>query len=377
LKKVLFVDDESNVLNALRRVLRGMRGEWMTKFASNGKEARQLLSEHPFDVLVTDIRMPLEDGIELLKHTVQHYPQIVRIVLSGTADQEMTLRSVSLAHQYLMKPCNAETLIDTLENALSLRIILDDPPLTALLGRLRSLPSVPTVYLKLMEILKSNESSASEIGALISRDLGMSAKILQWVNSPLFGFQRTIGSPTDAVAYLGLQTVKALALSESVFSQFNSSNTPGFSVEALRQHSYQVALAAQWIARTARLDQSVMDDVFLGGLMHDIGKLVLGSNFPAKYCAVAEHFDEPAECLAHELKIFRTTHAEVGGYLLWLWGLPKTVTEIVVRHHSAGPETADVRDPAGVVNLADRLVREGPKYATGLGIDLPSFEVRT
>jgi HD-like signal output (HDOD) protein len=86
-------------------------------------------------------------------------------------------------------------------------------------------------------------------------------------------------------------------------------------------------------------------------------------------------FEDPEATRKAERKIFGTTHAEVGGYLLWLWGLPKTVTDIVLRHHTAGPETAEVRDPAGVVSLADRLVREGPEHASDYGFEIPPGEV--
>jgi len=173
---------------------------------------------------------------------------------------------------------------------------------------------------------------------------------------------RTIATPKHAVIYLGVETVTAMALTESVFTQFDGRNSPGFSVEELRSHSFQVATRAREIARTQGLPQSVIDDVFLGGLMHDIGKLVLGSNFRRQYREVAECFRDPETSREKERQIFNATHAEIGGYLLWLWGLPMTLTDIVVRHHTAGPETNEVQDPAGVVSLADELVRQEPAH---------------
>jgi HD-like signal output (HDOD) protein/CheY-like chemotaxis protein len=339
-------------------MLHPLRNEWKMAYASNGREALQLLSLSQFDVLVTDVRMPEVNGIELLTAVIREYPQMVRIVLSGTADHELTLRSVTLAHQYLMKPCDSATLLSTLENALTLRNILDDPSLTALIGRIRSLPSLPTIYHKLMNAVQSAETPVAVIGDIIAEDLAMSAKVLQWVNSPLFGSRRTIANPKEAAIYLGVETVKAMALTESVFSRFDSSNTPGFSVEELRDHSFQVATMARQIARSQQLPRSVVDDVFLAGLMHDLGKLVLGCNFPRQYQEVVKCSNHQEAALEAERKIFGTTHAEVGGYILWLWGLPKTVTAIVVRHHTAGPETAEVRDPAGIVNWADWLARQ-------------------
>jgi putative nucleotidyltransferase with HDIG domain len=362
LKRVLFVDDEPKVLDGYKRMLHPLRKEWVMVFATSGRDALKLLSENAYDVLVTDIRMPGVGGIELLTEAIRQFPQVVRIVLSGTADHEMTLHSATLAHQYLMKPCDAETLLSTLKNALAQRNILDDPSLAALIGRIKSLPSLPTVHLKLMQALQSQDTSPAMLGDIITQDLGMSAKVLQWANSPLFGSMRHIASPKHAVVYMGVETVKAMAFTESVFTQFDARNSPAFPVEELRSHSVRVATRAREIARTRGLAQTVIDDVFLGGLMHDIGKLVLGSNFPCQYREVVECSQEPEAAREKERHLFNTTHAEVGGYLLWLWGLPKTVTEIVVRHHTAGPETTEVQDPAGVVSLADGLVRQESRH---------------
>jgi putative nucleotidyltransferase with HDIG domain len=354
---VLFVDDEPNVLDGYKRMLHPLRKEWAMVFATTGREALKCLSETVFDVMVTDIRMPEVGGIELLTAAIQQYPQMVRIALSGTGDHDMTLHSATLAHQYLIKPCDPQTLLSTLKNALTQRNILEDPSLAALIGRIKSLPSLPTVHLKLMHAL-SEDSSAGVLGDIIGEDLAMSAKVLQWANSPLFGAMRAIVSPKHAVIYMGVETVKAMAFTESVFTQFNPRTSPNFPVEELREHSFRVAARAREIARARGLPQSVIDDVFLGGLMHDIGKLVLGSNFHVQYREVVKCFEEPEAAREKERELFKTTHAEVGAYLFWLWGLPKTVTEIVLRHHTAGPETAEVEDPAGVVNFADGLVRQ-------------------
>jgi YesN/AraC family two-component response regulator len=117
MKRALFVDDEPKVLEGLKRMLYPLRNEWQTVFACNGRDALQLLSESDYDVLVTDIRMPGMSGIELLQEVVEQFPQVVRLVLSGTADRALALRSVALAHQYLIKPCDPAMLRATLEQA--------------------------------------------------------------------------------------------------------------------------------------------------------------------------------------------------------------------------------------------------------------------
>ena len=121
LKKILFVDDEPKVLDGLRRMLYPLRSEWHTEFVSNGREALQLLSESDYDVLVTDVRMPDMSGVELLREVMEQFPAVVRLVLSGTTDQSIAQCSATLAHRYLVKPCDPVKLRATVEEAIRLR----------------------------------------------------------------------------------------------------------------------------------------------------------------------------------------------------------------------------------------------------------------
>ena len=107
--RILFVDDEPNVLEGLKRMLRGKRDEWDLAFAGTGPEALEILQREPLDGTVSDMRLPGMDGPQLLTEVQRRHPLIVRIVLSGQSDQAMILQSVRPAHQYLTKPCDAET----------------------------------------------------------------------------------------------------------------------------------------------------------------------------------------------------------------------------------------------------------------------------
>jgi putative nucleotidyltransferase with HDIG domain len=359
MKQVLFVDEEPRFLEGLKRMLRPLRREWAMDFAASGLDALRRLTRSSYDVLVTGVFLPEMDGSALLSEAIRISPQTVRIILCGPADIDVTLRSVSLAHQYLVKPCDVHTVQATVEKALTLRSILDTPALTSLIGRIKSLPSPPTVYYRLMHAVLSDDTSAAEVGSIITQDLGMTAKILQLANSPLFAPVRVIASPQQAVIYLGIETVRALAITESIFCQFGSRNYPGFSPEELREHSFQVATLARRIAKERRLATQFVADVYLGGLMHDIGKLVLGSNFPGEYREVVRCFGDSEALRETERQLFGATHAEVGAYLLWLWGVPASIAGIVAQHHSADSDFDRATDPAAIVHVANRIVRGG------------------
>src|SRR6188768_1707511 len=110
LENVLFVDDDLNVLSGLKRMLRSLRHEWAMEFVNSGDAALAFMAEHPIDVVVSDMRMPGMDGAELLREVSARHPGVIRIVLSGESNQESLMKVAGIAHQYLSKPCDTDTL---------------------------------------------------------------------------------------------------------------------------------------------------------------------------------------------------------------------------------------------------------------------------
>lgn len=362
MNRILFVDDEPKVLEGLQRMLYPLRAEWHMEFVSSGQAALQRLSETEFDVLVTDIRMPGMGGIELLSKVIEQHPQVIRLVLSGTVDQELTLRSAAVAHQYLVKPCDAKTLRAKVERAFSLRVMLDDPGLRRLVSRIHSLPSPPTTYIRLLEALRSPDVSVKEIGAIVEQDVAMTAKVLQLVNSAFMGISRHVSTPGEAIVYLGTETLRALALSASIFCQFQPKDLPGFSAERLQDHSLKVGTLARDIAKSLGLPASAREDAFVGGMLHDAGKLLLAHHCPDSYRQVLEKVQQEGVPMREaELAVFGTTHAEVGGYLLWLWGLPDPITEVAALHHRIPPDRQTSPSALLAVHIADALLNRKPE----------------
>lgn len=370
-KKILFVDDEPNVLEGLRRMLYSLRHEWLMVFAGGGPEALERLAADRFDVIVTDLRMPGMSGAELLAEVARLYPQVVRIVLSGMCDRETALHLAAVAHQFLSKPCSAEVIKKVVDRALSLRTMLSDPALKAFISRIKALPSLPALYNALMEAVNSEDAPVSRLGEIISKDPAMSAKVLQLVNSAFFGLRRHIVNPTEAALFLGTETLRSLALSVAVFSEFRIGASSRF-VEELQRHSLRTALLAKKIAISEALTVAEVDEAFLGGLLHDVGRLVLVANNERQYAQCVERSRASAVPLSDvEAEEFGTTHARVGMYLLWLWGLPDSISEAVALHHDLGGIHQGKMDVAGVVYVATLLDHEAHSEAS---VDLGGLE---
>lgn len=356
MKRVLFVDDDPRVLDALRRLYYPLRSEWSTSFAASGPQALDLMDRESIDVIVTDASMPGMDGTELLSLVRERHPHVTRIILSGQTDGDLTLRCAATAHQYLSKPCDIETLTLTIARAGALKDTLNDPSLQALVARVKSLPSVPTLYTELLRQLKAPEASMDDVARIIASDTAMTAKVLQLANSAFFGVRQHMVDPKDAVFYLGFDTVKGLALTVRVFSAFAGSGCPRFSVSSLAQHSVLTGTLARKLAQAIHLPDQAIEDAFMAGLLHDIGKLVLVDALPGKYDqALRMAAAGSAPCWEAEQKVFGTSHAEIGTYLLWIWGLPGAVVEAVAYHHAPGRCPAQRASPLTAVHVANRL----------------------
>lgn len=357
--RILFVDDEPELLRGLERSLHSMRRRWDMVFAGSGQDALEVLSQRPIDVLVSDMRMPGMDGPELLSRAKNSHPGVARIVLSGFSDRERVLRSTDLVHRFLTKPCPVDVLKETIVRAVTVRRLLSDESLRRLISGIGSLPSLPAVYLEIVEKLRSGRAWARAIGDVIARDAAMTAKLLQLANSAFFGLQSRSTDTAEAVGMLGTETVKALVLSMQVFSQFDQATARRFRVDSLWKHSMAVSALARLIAVSERATPEFLADATVGGLLHDIGKLVLIHAVPDRYERALAAVDDKATLPSDtERQLLGATHAEVGAYLLGLWGLPDTIIEAVAFHHALESLNAANFTPLTAVHVANSLVHE-------------------
>ena len=372
-KRILFVDDEIKVLDGLRRMLHSMRNEWEMRFALSGAEALTIMDSDSFDVIVTDMRMPGMSGADLLREVRKRHPQTVRIVLSGQTKRENILKSITPIHQFLSKPCEAGKLKSTIVRAFALRELLNNDKLKAFISKVESLPSLPVIYHEIVDALQSEDASTGMVGKIIAKDIGMSAKILQLVNSAFFGLARHVSDPEQAVILLGLKTVKSLVLSVHMFSQFDQSKLKGISLTSLWEHSITVAAFAKRIAKAEILNPKSADDAFMAGLLHDVGKLVLATNFPQEYSTVLSLADkEKIEVHEVEYNIFGSSHGEVGAYLLGLWGLPESLILTSAFHHCPQKNPEKNFDPLTIIHVANVFENE-TTCRRGLGV-IPTID---
>ncbi len=370
-KSVLFVDDEPNILEGLRRMLRSLRNQYDMHFAGGGREALDLMAVNRFDVVVSDMRMPGMDGAELLEAIQEKYPHTIRMMLTGQADEQSIFRTVGVVHQFLAKPCDPEFLKSILIQTAALQDILSDGGIKNLISQIGSLPSLPATYDKLRKAMSAPEADVNLVGKIIEQDMAMSAKVLQLVNSAFFGIYVKVETPTRAVKLLGLDTIKVLVLGLAVFSEMKNP-TSVLPLEILWSHSLAVGKISKAIAVHENLSSELISDVFLAGTLHDIGKLILISQLPEKYqLAIDEAWEKNISLPDAEYNVFGARQGAVGAYLLGLWGFSSSIIETICFQSEIGKYPSSTITPALIVHAANVLYyRHTPEDIIGKRIEL-------
>jgi HD-like signal output (HDOD) protein/CheY-like chemotaxis protein len=331
LKRILFVDDESKILDGLQRMLRPDRKRWEMEFAVGGEAALKACANARFDVVISDMRMPGMDGATLLGHIRDQYPETARIILSGYSEITAATRAVHVAHRFLAKPCNASELQATIERVCTLQEVLCTPEIRQVIGTVGTLPSLSSTYTALTQALGRPDTSIDTVAEILSHDVAMSAKVLQLVNSAFFGLAQTVTSLQSAASYLGMETIKNLALVSEAFKVFvPHSCIPQSEFEAIQIQAQMTAA----IALVLPADAKTREITVLAALLHDVGRLVLASKMPDRFCSViALTKARGCEPFEAEEELLGTSHAEIGAYLLGLWGLPNLAVEAIAHHH--------------------------------------------
>jgi HD-like signal output (HDOD) protein/CheY-like chemotaxis protein len=346
---VLFVDDEANVLQALRRSLRRKAGEWDMVFAGSGPEALETMAARPFDIVVTDMRMPGMDGAQLLLEVRRRHPDAIRFVLSGQSDEESVYRSIGISHQYLSKPCEGDVLVGRIDRALALRQHFRNPALRALIGGRLEIPARPAIFTRLIAALTDSRTMTRHIAGIIELDPGLATRVLQAANSAFFGPAREVTSIERAVELLGFDVLKGIALKQDVLNMLPADPAGSNPPESVFDHSVRVAALARSITALPGFDPRLGDDCYALGLLHDLGIVILAR--------LQEGLHDAGEgtYLERERLLLGVGHDEVMSYVLGLWGLPDMMVEAVMRHHEQPPAGGALSQASAVLRLANEI----------------------
>ncbi|QPK65289.1 HDOD domain-containing protein [Methylomonas sp. LL1] len=358
-KNILFVDDNEQVINGIQRQLRPYREQWTLFFAHGGAEALQLMAQQPIDLIVSDMLMPEMRGDELLKKVSELYPGTVRMILSGYADEETLKSGLEVAHQHISKPCGAETLREVISQIFKIQACVSNPRIIDGIGDPNKLPSLPKIYRELNAAMADENTTCGDLANIFARDMVLSAKLLQLVNSPYFGLKRVVSNLTEAINLIGIKKLNNLVLSVHVKAAFpvNSPET-----ERYMQYIWQDAGRTAELARLIALSENQLEDrpdqAYLGGLLHNMGLLIFLSRGGDQLKTLMEQVKNTDTALEQlEMAIFGFTRSEAAAYLLSLWKIPPRIIEAILLQNTPNDTAYDGVNALTAVHVAACLLK--------------------
>lgn len=326
MKKILLVDDEVQILKALSRMFLDTDYEIFT--AENGKEALKLLEENEIDMMICDMRMPILDGIKVLSIVKEKYPKIIRIILSGYAEEKLMFRALlhNLAKLYVFKPWNNEQLLQNIEKLFADDVVLNSKELMKLIDDMCCDNEVPSNCEKMFGLIE--EENADALVNVLEHDPDISTLLIQVGKSAVYGVMPN--TVRQAANYIGLHNLKSFLHWACVISATKETEEIKEEPEFLWKHAYLTNRIFLFLYETF-LHKQPPEAAMFAGLMHNIGLIVLMKSLQKK--GVIDKKDFTADDYRIELEEHLVNHQEIGAHLLDMWDLPFPMYEVALYHH--------------------------------------------
>lgn len=358
---VYVVDDQPSVLQTAVLIVQSIDPDWNVSGFNGPAEALVAVKAAAPDLILSDQIMPGMQGSELLEEVRKVSPNTVRIIMSGhVAFGQLSM--ITSAHQYIAKPFDVQKLKALVLRTLAAHERMRENGLQSVVTSLRSLPSLPQVYHSLLAELEDSRGPGALIARLVSEDAGLSAKVLQLANSPLFGRGYVIANPIEAVLCLGTEMIKAIVLAQTLFKHYTNLKDPEVDPRRVWSHCWSVAQLAQQFCRQKQLSTAQGEEAFLAGLLHEVGRLILVDSFPEQFraaCHAARTTQSPLT--PHLVENFKTTPSRIGAYLLELWDMPADVIRAVSLLDHPEQEQAGGFSVTAALYIADQIAsRKSP-----------------
>lgn len=352
---ILFIISDEDIIKEIVKNIVPLQNEFDVFFAETAERALQILANNKIDIVFSSPNIIMSTGSNVLNEIKRLFPEVIRFALASSLDNQQVVQVSPLVHQFIYPPYTTENFKDRIERTLNFQKILKNDKIEELIKNTTNLPTLPEIYIQIEQEVAKPDFSINKIANLIAKDINLTAKILQIVNSAYFGLQREISSINFALTYLGVNIIKSLIFYIHLFSNFKVTSENKKYLERFWQHSLVVASNSYHLANKYLNEKFEIDSAYTAGVLHDVGKFVLLNTYtyPQNVILLAEQktFDN----LEAEYEIYECTHAEIGAYLLGLWGFPPQIVEAVAYHHQPSSMNKNQLNFATIIHLADFL----------------------
>ena len=389
-KQLLVVHDDPAQLASLEQALVSESERWHIDYWNTPLDALEVAHKKSYDVAIVALHMAKIGGVFFLTQLRHQSPGTARVLLvDDSSSGAHVAPGFPCAHRVLRQPWTDTDLRDTLAQCAALSERIANRSLRQLLGQVGTLPAFPELYWELTALLRREYYSVSEAAAIVQKDPAMSVKLLQIANSAYFAASQKVTTVERALMLLGSNVFRLMVLTTYAFTTLTHDAPLArcFSFDVFQKHAWTIAKLVKKGVEDPRLAQ----DGLTAGLLHNIGSLVLATRLPAQYDALVQESQEQNIPLWQvEQEKLGTNHAEIGAYLMNLWGLPTPLAEAVLLHHAPVQDVARVGHDVlptlqAVVHLAapqtgghfrdDRRVTTPPAKVISGKIDLNGTEI--
>jgi HD-like signal output (HDOD) protein len=330
--------------------------QWIVTVAATASQALLELERRPQDVVVADVDADTADTAPLLLAISERWPSTSRIALCGSLGCSSQAYQVPFpaAHQYIFRESATGELHEAVERCLRLQDLLSQPGLRSLIGSVHRLPPRPRTFARLQVMMSHKNVTPKKICAVIEADAAITAKLLQLANCVMFHEREPIKSIEQALTRLGFLAVRNLVMCSEVLAGWQRAARSDLDLDFMQAHVQRVAR----VTAALTVGSPWSDEAVMAAFLHDIGYWVLVQERPAQLdraAALAVTRDIPMQ--EAERYVLGTSHAEIGAYLLGLWGMPNTLVEAIAHHHT--PERVGVTRFNTLTALAAALALSG------------------
>jgi len=350
-KGILFVDDEDNIINALKRTF--MLSGYRIFFAANGKCGLEILDREKIDLVISDFKMPEMDGTLFLKKVKEKYPHIIRIILSGFIDQKEIVQATcdGIAKSYLTKPWDNDKLKKQISHLFTIYDAINCEEVLKIVRNIEQLPVLPSLYYKVLKLI-NEDKEIHEISGMIQKEPSYVSKILKIVNSAFYGGE--IGSIKQALVFLGRNTIKDIIIYSELFDYLKFEEINGFTPEMLWEHFHLCNKITHLLYEKKYLKR-IPEQYHSIGLLHDIGKILIAKYSHTYFRNIIEKWMTASHLsiVDTENSIIGTAHTNLGAYLFDWWNLPEYMIEVCLYHHNPLCEKNQYKELCCLVHIAD------------------------
>ena len=348
MKRILCVDDEVEILRALKRVFILTDYEIFT--ASSAEEAFIIMRDNEIDMIISDMRMPEVDGYKLLSQVKMLYPDIIRIMLSGYSDEKLIIKAVqeNIVKSYIFKPWENKSLLGTIERIFKLHDDMKGKNIDKIVEKFHDIPTISKSYKSIKESIEE-DLDFDIIAELIERDSAIVAKILRIANSAFYGINTA--DIKKAITYLGMNNIRDIVMSTSIFESFERNYKSKEIYKKIWKHSFLTNKIMDYLYREV-LKKSPSEIYITAGLMHNIGLIPFLQKFEKEMTLIFEDEYKESKLIELEEEKMGVNHRELGAYLLQWWGFPYPVVEATMYCTDIDNEYLENKEVIAILDIA-------------------------